>query len=114
MIDPGEARVLPAEVNVCGIRWAVEIIDDPADVDATRRMPLWGQMLPSRREIRIQGGRPPEEMLATLLHEIVHVVRDEVLGTGSPTPEDEQEVTALSAVLADTLIRNNLARLPEG
>jgi hypothetical protein len=104
--------VLPSSVNVCGIRWDVVIVDDPADVDAFRRAPLWGQMVPARREIRIQGGRPPEELLATLLHEIVHIVRDEVLAVGTETREDEQEVTALSAVLADTLIRNNLARLP--
>jgi len=110
--DPEQAPGLPKDLNICGIPWTVEIVDDPADVDVYRRVPLWGQCIASRREIRIQGGMSPEATFTTLLHELIHAVSDNALGVGDDSREDEQRVTAMASVLADTLIRNNLARLP--
>jgi len=104
------SMIWPTELNISGQRWTVTVLDDPSEVDVFRNAGLWGQCVPSKREIRVLKSAP-DQMLTTLLHEMTHAVRDHVLGIHADDGE-ERLVTAFASVLADTLVRNGLAKLP--
>ena len=68
---------LPETIDVLGIKYTVEYLEKPSDVDIDKRTALWGQVDFWTRSIRIYdgaGSRPAEDMWCTILHEVIHAI----------------------------------------
>jgi hypothetical protein len=98
---------LPDSVNILGLTYSVEYVDNPADVDIWKRQSLWGQVDYWTRSIRIYRNQlPPDDMWQTLLHECLHVIA-KALHLESLTNEDNHDdLDILALALADMLMRN--------
>ena len=70
-------RGLPDIIDVLGIKYSVEYLEKPSDVDIHKRAALWGQVDFWTRSIRIYddgGNRPVEDIWCTILHEVIHAI----------------------------------------
>ena len=102
--------IKPAEVNIIGKRYTIEYVDRPSDVDILHRTSLWGQIDPWTRTIRIlDNGRGAQDLLHTLLHEVLHGIISE-MNMCENTVDDEATVDILALALADVLTRNGWLR----
>jgi hypothetical protein len=92
-------------VNILGKRYSIEYVDRPSDVDLFRRESLWGQIDYWTRTIRVyDGGRTADDILETIMHEVVHGILGELRMTEWNNNEDN--VSLLGIGLADVLTRN--------
>ena len=96
----------PESINILGKTYSVAYVDKPSDVDIYNRDSMWGQVDYWTHSIRVYApnGFSQEEILDTLLHEILHVIgktlKIKVL------KEDEDIVGLVAMALADTILRN--------
>lgn len=97
----------PDKVNILGVDYSVTYCDNPSEVDMNKRKSLWGQIDYWERKIRIyENGRTPEDILQTLLHEVIHGI-DTALHMNLEEKADlEERVDLLALALADVLTRN--------
>ncbi len=99
----------PMQVNVLGKQYSITYVDNPAEVDLHKRKSLWGQVDYWTRTIRVyDNGRTIEDLWETILHEIVHIVGDELHlnGIGGESDQVEETVDLLGLALTDVLFRN--------
>ncbi|MBE2200424.1 MAG: hypothetical protein IAE79_17550 [Anaerolinea sp.] len=95
----------PTKVNILGVTYTVEYVQNPAEVDIFRRKSLWGQIDYWTRTIRIyDNGRPMEDLWQTLLHEILHGIAEAMHLNGLNEHHEELDIVALA--LTDVLFRN--------
>lgn len=103
---------LPKEVNILGVKYIIEYVDNPAEVDIHKRESLWGQADFWTRSIRIyKGEREAEDVWQTILHEIFHVIIEELhlmpFSNGNDRKEKEEDLVSLLAMaFNDVLFRN--------
>lgn len=97
-----------------GKAYSITYCDKPSEVDIHRRESLWGQVDYWTRSIRLwDGDNTPEDLLQALLHEVLHIVEQElhfkVLISSNERAHDEIDLIAL--VLTDVLTRNGWLRI---
>lgn len=92
-------------INVCGKIYTIEYVKSPSEVDIYKRKSLWGQVGYWTRSIRIYNKDvTKEDIFEILLHEIGHIIFDEL----HLKNVDEDTHDILFMALSDTLIRNKL------
>jgi hypothetical protein len=102
----------PDSVNILGIEYSITYCDNPSDVDRNKRDSLWGQIDYWERKIRIyENERTPEDILQTLLHEIIHGIDTALHMNLEEAGDLEDRVDLLALALADVLIRNKWIEL---
>lgn len=101
----------PTELNILGIKYTVEYVDSPSDVDIHGRETLFGQIDFWTRSIRVHdNGRDIEDIWQILIHEVLHGIA-EALNLKLNDEEMHDELDSLATAIGDTLIRNNLLNL---
>jgi len=98
----------PSTVNIMGIVYAIDYVDNPADVDIRRQQSLWGQLCHWTRTIRIydSGKAPNAEVWHTLLHEILHGIAAGLHLESLGKSENHDELDILALALLDVFCRN--------
>lgn len=77
------------------------------DVDVYGKDKLWGQIDYDSRSIRIfDDGKKLEDLLQTLIHEILHGLLDTL-----HIKMSEKNLDRLATGLADTFVRNNIIKV---
>ncbi len=96
----------PTEVNILGIPYKIEYVDNPADVDSQKRKSLFGQIDPWTATIRVYDkDRPMEDIFCTILHEVLHGI-SEGLNLCLNKVEHHDDLDILAIALSDVLLRN--------
>jgi hypothetical protein len=96
----------PDHVIIMGRRYSVLYVPEPKAEGGESSI---GYVDPLKQEIRIWDGCCVQRELDVLLHEIIHVLSDDLcLGM------EENAVHALGVALADTLIRNGMMTMEGG
>ena len=108
---------LPKTLTIYGLPYTVKTSANMAEVGAETE-PCWGTADILTKQIAIFTGNgrvkvSPEQILNTLLHEIIHVVLRENTALAACLKDNTEEIftDGLAVNLADTLTRNNLAGL---
>ncbi len=106
-------KLKPGQVNVLGKTYSISYTDRPSDVDIHGYKSLWGQVDHWTHSIRIYApaGFEIVEILDSILHEIIHVVANEL--KIDALKDNEEAVGLLAMALADTLTRNGWITLDE-
>ncbi len=107
-----QCSVLPNEVNILGVRYKVEYVDNPAEVDIFKRESLWGQIDYWTRSIRIyRSNRCQEDVWESLIHEVLHGI---VTALKISVLKDQEDAVALLALgFTDTLTRNGWLKVED-
>ena len=109
-----ELKMKPNEVNVLGIIYKIEYVDNPSDVDIYKRKSLWGQIDYWTRSIRIyDNGRNPEDVFETILHELLHAIGDALKLSILAEDKNHDQLDVLALALTDLMTRNNWIKLKE-
>lgn len=97
----------PDEVNVLGIKYSIEYVDKPSEVDMYKRKSLWGQIDFWTRTIRVyEKDRAKEDIWETIIHEVLHAV-DEHLKLKLFDDDDHDSLGILALALTDIFFRND-------
>ena len=117
MKKPKITSKFPTSVNVGGIIYKIIYTDKASDTDIEGQQAMWGQIDYWTRTIRVyQKNRTIEDIIQTLLHEMLHAIsqeyqlnmEDKEVNLNTPSGEKETAfIEILSLVLFDTLRRNN-------
>ena len=105
-------RGLPDSIDILGIRYSVEYLEKPSDVDIHKRSALWGQVDFWTRSIRIYddgGRRPVEDIWHTILHEVIHAICSAL----KIEDEDEEDTDLLALGLLNVLSTNKWMAVSE-
>ena len=107
-IPPRKASLLkPEKVNILGVEYQIEYVDNPAEVDRNKRESLWGQIDYWGRTIRVYVcDRPEEDVFKTILHEILHGIETALKLKCFDGDRGHEEMDILAIALTDTLFRN--------
>lgn len=106
---------LPTEINVFGITYAISYHESPTEVDADKKSSLFGQTDGWDRTIRIYyKDRPLEDVFITLLHEILHIIDDELEMDlfHSMGAAEEKSINILALALYNIFSRNGWLKFP--
>lgn len=103
----------PETVNILGVKYSIEYVDNPADVDRNKRESLWGQIDYWERRIRVyDNDRPDEDLFQTLMHEIIHAIDDSLyLGINKELKDGHDKLDMLALALTDVMFRNDWLKL---
>lgn len=99
----------PQRVNVLGKEYSITYVDNPAEVDLEKRRSLWGQVDYWTRTIRVyDNGRTLEDLWETIVHEVIHIIGDDlhIEGISGKSDQVEEAVDLLGLALTDVLFRN--------
>ena len=97
----------PDSVNILGITYSIEYVDNPASVDIFKREPGWGQIDYWTRSIRVYAnGLSEEDVFSTVLHEVLHGIANAFKLKALQDTENHDELDLLSLALTDVLYRN--------
>lgn len=97
----------PKSVNILGIKYSIEYVDKPSDVDIYKRDSMWGQIDYWTRSIRVYANDLSEEdVFSTVLHEVLHGITNAFKLTVLQDKENHDELDLLSLALTDVLYRN--------
>ncbi len=119
-MEKGNKLNFPTSVNIGGMIYSVNYVEKASDSDIEGRVALWGQIDYWTRSIRIYiTNRTKEDIMHTLLHEILHAISQqfklnledrEIPGDegDKDSAEESSFVDIFSLLLFDTLNRNNL------
>ena len=100
------------EINILGIPYKIEYLDNPSEVDIYKRESLWGQIDYWTRTIRIyNNNRPIEDVFQTILHEIFHGISSKLNLKLDKDNESHEKLDMLATALSDVLIRNDLLKM---
>ena len=105
----------PDVVNILGIRYTIEYVDNPAEVDKDKRKSLWGQIDYWERKIRIyDNGRPDEDVFQTLMHEIIHAIDEALHLELCEENKGHDKIDLIALALTDVVFRNEWLTLLGG
>ncbi len=97
----------PTEVNILGIRYTIEYVANPAEVDIFKRTSAWGQIDYWTRTIRVYDhGRPNEDIWQTILHEVIHGIAEQLHIKILTDDANHDQLDILALALTDVLFRN--------
>lgn len=97
--------LIPESVKVGPYEYRVVIVDD-LHSSTDRNVALFGEVLYKPQEIRIRAGMDDGHRLSTLLHEVIHVLDDEMYVIDM----SEKQIKCLGVGLAAFLLDNGLLR----
>ena len=96
----------PEIVNILGIKYQIEYVDKPSEVDIHKRDSLWGQIDYWTRTIRVyDNGRSQEDVWQTLIHEVLHGI-GEALNMKLNKEDMHDELDILALAITDVFFRN--------
>ena len=102
----------PESVNILGVKYTIEYVDRPSEVDYHKRESLWGQVDYWTRTIRIyDNGRPLEDIWQTIWHEVLHSLAEALYIESLQGQENESKVDILATAISDTLFRNGWVKV---
>lgn len=97
----------PTKINILGVEYQIEYVDNPAEVDIVQHQSLWGQIDYWSRTIRVYvGKRPEEDVFKTIIHEALHGIEFALKLTCFKKDRGHEELDMLAVALTDTLFRN--------
>lgn len=97
----------PEKVNILGITYKIEYVDNPAEVDLFKRQALWGQIDYWTRTIRVYDkGRTIEDIFKTIIHEVLHGIGEALHLSILTTKENHDQLDTLALAMSDIMIRN--------
>ena len=103
---------LPDKVNILGIRYTIEYVDRPSDVDIFKRTSLWGQIDYWTRSIRVyNNGLSEEDVWGTILHEVIHGIVNALHISRFDDDKANDDIDLLAMALVDTAVRNGWVTL---
>jgi len=106
--------IKPETVNILGVNYAIKYEDNPVFVDMNKRESLWGQTDFWTRTIRIYDKtRSFEDVFQTLLHEIIHVISEELHLKALQNYQNDDihdSIDLLALGMADVMLRNEWIR----
>ena len=106
---------LPSSIDIFGITYTIGYHDLPTNVDAEKRISLFGQTDAWDRTIRIYyKDRPIEDVFITLTHEILHIIDGELemnLFT-SMGDDEEKSINILALAIYNIFNRNGWLKFP--
>lgn len=102
----------PDEINILGIPYTVQYVENPSEVDIFKRESLFGQVDYWTRTIRVyDNGRPVQDLWQTILHEVLHGIAESLhlkaLGDGA----NHDELDVLSLALVDVFVSNGWLKI---
>jgi len=98
---------LPSSVNVLGVRYEIQYVEKPSDVDIFKRKSLWGQIDYWTRTIRVySNNRPVEDIWGTILHEVIHAITNALHMDRLESKDANDDVDLLAIALIDVIARN--------
>ncbi len=101
---------LPDSVMVFDIKYQIEYVDKPSDVDIFHRQTLWGQCDFWTRTIRIyKNDRTYEDIMQTIWHEVLHAIAQQ-LHIDAVISDEKQIVDLLATGLNSVIANNNWVR----
>ena len=104
---------LPNSINIFSVIYDVSYHLITTEVDSGKKKSLFGQVDYWDRTIRIYyKDRTIEDVFMTLLHEILHVVDDDLEMGLFEGEYREKKINILTTALFDTLKRNNWLKFP--
>lgn len=102
----------PVAVNIVGMRYTIQYVDTPSEVDLYKRMSCWGQIDYWTRTIRIyDNGRPIEDIWQTIMHEVLHGIGELLHIKMLNDNDNHDELDVLALALVDTFVRNGWVTL---
>lgn len=106
----------PQTVNILGLSYQIQYVNNPSDVDIFKRESLWGQIDHWTRTIRVyDNNRTAEDIFQTILHEVLHGIGEalhlSVLTDENAEHHDQLDILALA--ITDVLVRNNWITLDD-
>lgn len=97
----------PSSVNICGIRYTIEYVDSPANVDIHRRESLWGQIEYWTHSIRVYDNRIGDDAVwEALIHEILHGISANLHLKILQGDDAHDDLDVLALALYDVFTRN--------
>jgi hypothetical protein len=98
----------PSKINILGRDFDVNYLATPKDVDSDGKDDLLGQTLHNKSELRILGTLKQYDSAQTLLHEIIHVINEDLkLGLYPKYGKNWENIVDLLAIgILDTFSRN--------
>jgi hypothetical protein len=106
-------QMRPTVVNILGVDYRIEYVDNPAEVDIFRRTSLWGQVDYWTRTIRIYANNRPEaDIWETLIHEVLHAISESlhIKINGNKLDDTGDAIDLIALGLTDVLFRNDWIR----
>ncbi len=101
--------MIPDKVNILGVEYKIEYVDNPAEVDIFKRASLWGQIDYWTRTIRVyKNSRPATDIWETVWHEVLHGICEclKLKIDGKELSKSEDTVDLLALAITDTIFRN--------
>ncbi|MBU1067202.1 hypothetical protein KKE60_05415 [Patescibacteria group bacterium] len=99
--------VRPTSINILGVKYSIEYLDKPSEVDLFKRQSLWGQIDYWTRSIRVYDKeRSSEDLWWTIWHEVLHGIVEALKIKVLNDKEDEIDLLALA--ITDVLFRNGI------
>ena len=97
----------PDKVNICGIEYSIEYVDNPVNVDLYKRDSMWGQIDSWTQSIRIyDNGKNNAECMQSLIHEVLHGIADKLKLSSLQDDDNHDDLDVLSLALYDVFTRN--------
>lgn len=94
---------IPNEIKIGGIEYKVELIDE--NIDDIHNAEFIGRVLFKEQKIKILNSYPVEKKFKTLLHEIIHILSEDLkIGI------EEENICRLEAGLFQVLKDNKLLK----
>ena len=101
--------MLPSKLNILGIEYNIEYLDNPSEVDTQKRVALWGYMDPWIRTIRVyKRDRSFQDIFQTLMHEVIHAIAEQLSLNVLDEEDNHPVIDQLAVALSDFLFRNKL------
>jgi predicted ArsR family transcriptional regulator len=100
----------PDKVNILGKVYTIVYVDRPSDVDIFKRESFWGQIDFWTKTIRVYSQTTGEDVLQTILHEIIHAIVAELKLHILEKEDAHDTVDMLALGLADVFTRNGWLR----
>lgn len=101
----------PTKINILGKTYKIIYCKTPGEIDLNKKDNSQGLINFWEKTIRIYNDPNQNDLLDTLLHEILHGIIEELNLTKFADDKAHDQLEALSTVLADTLVRNNIIKL---
>lgn len=100
----------PDSVNILGINYQIQYVQNASEVDIHKRESLWGQIDYWTRTIRIfDDSRSIEDLWQTIFHEVLHGIAEQLhikALDGNDKDDKHDTIDVLATAITDVVFRN--------